>query len=515
MKNLLVLLICYCCFGAVNGQDKGTRGQEFWLAYMENLSLAFNGNPKFAVYVSSKQSGKAVITVPGTGLTFSFNYFEDTLTEFEFPLGIFYAEGSEKIENFGFRINTSTPSSVFALHNRINFSEATILYPIDVLADDYVVTAAEDFDKALNSPSCFVIVATEDNTDIEIIPTATTKALRPANQVFKVNLNKGQSYQVQAYKDLTGTRIRAANGSKIAVFAGATHADLQCKSADNHLYDQLLPVHYAAKTYPLIPFKNQGNSIFKVVAIEDNTEISINDKYISTLAANEAIELLYDSPKILSSNKDVMVTQFNPSQSCTASKLGDPTMLLLHGIDYRVRSAQFKNMGKFMPIAPGAPSKQHVTLFTEAENAQAIYLNAEDISSQFELFPNYPKYKFARLDLSIGNTALQANNGVLAYAYGFNDYDAYSYSLGFDKNIKTAVETSLSKFDIFPNPSDGYVNIHRTKATEQILNIYTVQGIPIHSQSISSIETRIDLKHLNAGIYLVQVGNNFKKIVLF
>ncbi|MEM6379234.1 MAG: IgGFc-binding protein, partial [Bacteroidota bacterium] len=387
MKKLMFTLLLISCLFSLKAQDHGTDGNQFWLAYMENISLSFNGDPQFSVFVSSTESGNATITAPATGLTYSFEYAGNTVTEFVFPPGIFYAQGSEEIKNFGFRINTSTTASVFTAHYRVFFSEASIILPDDLLADEYLVTAVEDFDNALNSPSCLVIVATEDNSEIEITPSSTTAGLRPAGIPFTISLDAGQSYQVQAPNDLTGTKIQAMNGEKLAVFAGGVRADLYCEGgADNHLYDQLFPTSLAALSYVLIPFKEQGNSVFKILALEDNTEISVNETLVSTLQAQEFIELTEDSPKLLTSNKEVLVSQFNPSQSCNQSQLGDPTMLQLHSMHYRIQSTQFMNLSGF-GASLGAFSRQCITLFTESENVNGIRLNDQDISAEFIAFP--------------------------------------------------------------------------------------------------------------------------------
>ena len=503
MKNLLLIIILVLGNSSLIAQDHGTIGNEFWLAFMENITLDHNGSPQFSIFISATDSGNATVTAPATGLTFSFAYNENSVTEYILPEGIFYALGSEEVQNFGLRINTSTLTNVFTVHFRIYFSEASMLLSKNILGDEYFITAVEDFDNAGNSPSCFVIVATEDNSEIEIIPASTTAALRPAGVPFTVVLNEGESYQVQSLGDLTGTKVKAVNESKLAVFAGAVRSDLFCdESADNHLFDQLFPISYASQSFVLIPFKEQGNSIFKILAVEDNSEISINENVITTLQAGEFIELVYDTPHMLTSNKGVLVTQLNPSQNCNLSQLGDPTMLQLHSMEYRIKSMKFKNLTGFIGSA-NAFSKQCLTLFTESENIDGVFINDENISTQFQEFPGYPSYSYAMLTLPEGNAKLEAPDGVLAYAYGFGNFDAYSYALGFDEDesISTIGIQPGFELQLFPNPTLDQIKINTSLIMDQV-ELFDINGRLLMSKNPLSNRSSIDLSSLPAGFYL-------------
>lgn len=506
MKKVLLLLMLVNFFSTLNAQEHGTKGKEFWLAYMENISLDRNGPPQFSIYVSAEESGNATITVPATGLTFSFEYDAGSVTEYSLSDVILYALGSEEVKNFGLRVNTSTATNVFTVHFRLYFTEASMLLPKDLLGDEYHISAGKDFDSSGNSPSSFVIVATEDNTEIEIIPAAITAGLRPINVPFTITLNKGQSYQIQALGDLTGSRVKSLNGSKLAVFGGARRSNIYCdEPADNHLYDQLYPVNYAAKLFALMPFSEQGNSIFKILAIEDNTELLINGSLVAILESGEFTELVYDTPKILSANKNILVTQFNPSQLCTLSELGDPTMLQLHSLEYRIRSMQFENILGFSQQA-NAFSKQYLTLFTESENTEEVFINDENISTEFQEFPAYPSYSFAMLTLPVGKAKLEAPEGVLAYAYGFGANDAYSYALGFDSDSISSTAGVPVDFNIelFPNPTFDQVSVIGNQVIEK-LELYSLNGRLLESKVIGINRGAINLDKLPASCYFLKI----------
>lgn len=503
MKKLLLFIFLSHCFFSLNAQDDGTNGTEFWLAYMENLTLIMNGSPQFSVYVTSATAGNATITAPATGLTFSFSYPANHVTEFIFPPGILYAMGSEEVKNFGFRINTSTPANVFAVHYRLYFTEASMLLPMDVLGDEYYISAGKDFNGS--SPSSFVVVATEDNTEIEITPASNTANLRPAGVPFTVLLDEGQSYQVQSLGDLTGSKVASVNGSKLAVFGGARQADINCNPADSHLYDQLYPVSYASKSYALIPFKEQGNSLFKILAIEDSTEIMINGNSFATLQSGEFTEVNYDIPHMLSSNKNVHVTQFSPSFQCATSGIGDPNMLQLHSSEYRIKSMLFENLLGFSG-SPSAFTKQCLTLFTETTNTSQVFIDNVNVSADFQVFPGDSTYSFAMLTLPPGISILEAPEGVMAYAYGFGSFDAYTYSLGFDPSpISSTTDVPLD-FDlqIFPNPTFDQVSIVSSEIIDEI-ELFDVSGRMLHSIKVEESQSELSLHDFASGIYILQI----------
>ncbi len=517
MRNVLTIFFSLLFVYNLSSQSSGTKGTEFWLAYMENLDLVFNGDPEFTIYISADEAGSATITAPFTGLTFEFEYDENAVTSYSLPPGIFYAQGSETIANFGLRINTTTEVNVHAVHYRIYFCASTMVLPTSVLSDEYMISAGKDEKNSASSPSSFVIVATEDNTEIEITPSAITAGLRPANIPFTITLDAGNSYQIQAADDLTGSKVVALNGSKLAVFAGAKQAFILCEvSADNHLYDQVYPVDYADDFYALIPFKNQGVSKFKILALENDTEIYVDGNILTTLQSGEFIEEVYDAPHLISSSNKIFVTQFNPSQLCTESQIGDPTMLNLSSANYRINSISFENLTGF-EISPQAFSGNYMTLFTETENAVDILLDGIDISNLFIDFPGNTAYRYATIDLSPGTSQLTAPEGVYGYVYGFGDFDAYAHSLGF--NPKTEVSTKEIdpiSMSIYPNPCTDLLYINSKNIVHKI-NLITIDGKILRSIKVNKKSTTLNVSELPPGIYLLCVKtnnkNNIQKII--
>ena len=131
---------------------------------------------------------------------------------------------SEVIDNKSILIQTNDTVAVFAINFKSFTADGTQVFPIQSLGTDYRV---HSYTGLSGYGSELLVVATKDDTQIEITPTALTLGGRPAGVPFIVNLDSGQTYQVQASLtsgDLTGTTVLGTDSSgscrPFAVFSG-------------------------------------------------------------------------------------------------------------------------------------------------------------------------------------------------------------------------------------------------------------------------------------------------------
>ena len=79
----------------------------------------------------------------------------------------------------------------------------------------------------------------------------------------------------------------------------------------------------------------------------------------------------------------------------------------------------------------------------------------------------------------------------------------------------TQLDSSLD-FLLFPNPSEGTINLEFDSNVEKNISIYSIEGK--HIQSIKSIENQISFDIERSGVYLVKVqkGENIrtKKVIV-
>jgi len=435
MKSILSLFLGALLYWPAQAQT--SEGNEFWLAYMENLTLLANDDPIFTVVVQSEASTSGTIEVPATGLTIPFDVDANTISEIELPSAIWYSEGSDVTADRGIRIQTETPVRAAAFHYRAYFTESTHLLPAPALGTEYLTTCYKD--DAGDDPSSFVVVSTADGTTVEIIPSTLTNGLRPAGVPYTVTLNEGQTYQVQANGDLSGSRIRSLSGQPIAVFSGARQADiLDCSSgADSHVYEQSIPVEQWGSRYPFVPFAGQGTDVLRILAAEEGTNVYFDCEKQAVLEAGSFLAVQRSAPTLITADGPIAVTQYNTSGSCSPSGNGDPNALRLFPSNYRIDESRFLSPGRFNPDINSTYFNTHfVNIVSPADEAGDILLDGSAIPGGFTPFSADPAFAYAQVQLSPGVHQLSGSGGFQAYSYGFGFADAYTTHLGYSQVLE-------------------------------------------------------------------------------
>ncbi len=451
MKRTTVLLALSWLLYATPCHAQSSSGTEFWLAYMENLTLLFNDDPVFAIHISSGFTTSGLITVPATGYSQAFSVNAGEQLEVLLPNAIWYAETSDVVVGKGIRITADLPIEVMATHFRLFFTESTGVLPESELGNDYLVTCFFGAG-SLDPPSSFVVVATADATEVEIIPAALTTGLHPAGTPYTVILDEGDIYQVQALDDLTGSRVSTPNGEKIAVFSGArqSYVGFNCSNpADNHLWEQSQPFSNWSDLYYFVPFKFQGGDFVRILAQGDATQVFFDCEPVTVLQAGEYYDTSISQPTVITSTGLVAVTQFNESQECNASGIGDPSMLQL----LPTRNQAFYARWRATPGTTGSSSviTQHFTnIMMRTGDTDAIQLDGNSIENQFFPFPADTSYAYAQVSVPGGDHELQSSAPFHAYHYGFGDYDAYAKTGNYQQKETLDFSCEMECMDLLP-----------------------------------------------------------------
>src|ERR1035441_5518133 len=144
----------------------------------------------------------------------------------------------DAVEDFGIHVTSSQPVSVYAMdYTKDGLSAAFTAYPTNLLGTNYCVMSFPSY-------SQFAIVATADNTTVNITPSPTAD-LEGSLWMNPITLQKGQTYLIDSANygdDVTGTWIKS--DKPIAVFSGAYYADVPIvqAGAPNPLVQEQLPV---------------------------------------------------------------------------------------------------------------------------------------------------------------------------------------------------------------------------------------------------------------------------------
>lgn len=508
IKRLLFFLFGVLTWNLSNAQTS-TKGKEFWFGFMENLTLAYNGPPTFSVAVSATEFTRVKIVIPKKGVELAYNIGAGETRKITLPSAIMYENGCDVVSDWGFKITADKEISARAFHQRSYFNEASILLPAQMLGTKYTVLTRNDISR-FKYPSSFLIVATEDNTRIIITPSVFTASFRPPGKAYEIKLQKGETYQVQATENLSGTAVESYDGKKIAVFCGARQSyvvDKGCYAdiplADNHLYEQINPVQYASKQFVYVPMANKTGDMLSFWVAEDNTEIKFSGG--TTWILNKGfVDTSVTKPCFISANKPVFLAQFCKSMSCDriSDAIGDPNMLYVQPVNFRGYSECFYAQESF---------ESEITVICKTKDTGSFKLDNRHPRYGFKLLPDAPDYSYSYITVSEGAHCLTADSGFNAYAYGFKEHDAYTYSIGYRTNV--ADEVYFYKPRISPNPSNKDLNLIYTLPPDQTINVecvlYDEIGRQLTSvkQLLSSGNNSIsfDIKHLAPAIYYLRV----------
>ncbi|MFN3781968.1 MAG: IgGFc-binding protein, partial [Candidatus Kapaibacteriota bacterium] len=272
-------------------QTLDTKGNDFWLTFMPNYhNYKYHSNQLFRysdsvyIFISASEPTTGTIEyydINGNPYSKNFSITDPReLYVFKLPFNDFELVGFNDMgqswnQNMceipvksSFHITTDKNVNVYAHSQGNKSSDAFLVIPTPSLGKEYIVLAYKSDGNFTSTngrtPSEFAIVAIEDNTNIDIIPSVPTYVNEDLRQ--NVTLNKGEVYLLQAkitrenpLADLTGTIINA--NKPIAVFAGHQRATLPVEdfsgpasASRDFLCEQLPPIQVWGRSAFIVPF---------------------------------------------------------------------------------------------------------------------------------------------------------------------------------------------------------------------------------------------------------------------
>lgn len=196
-------------------------------------------------------------------------------------------------------------------------SEAFTLKGGNALGTEFIVVGQKAYNNAnefsnsvfQGATSSVHIVATEDGTEVQIVPSCTM--LSNAEDTIVVMLNKGETYAVaaadyQAAENIIGTKIYSS--APIAVTMMDDSVTPNDVNADA-IGEQLLSTNFAGTRFVLVS-EGEQYDVCVAFALHDNTEIETSDSvYVLNEGDYEVISLAGVDAMSLSATSPIMVFQ--------------------------------------------------------------------------------------------------------------------------------------------------------------------------------------------------------------
>jgi len=453
--NCFALLLALAASFSSIAQDFSNKGKEFWLSYSYHVGMSggAGGAPTMTLYITSDQNSTYNVEVFGGASIQTGSITAGQVVSIIIPTSLFINDEGV-FNNKTLRVTSSQPVVVYSYITRSQASGATLALPTNVLGRDYYSFNFTQNSNEPNSNSYFTIIAVEDNTTVEITPSANTKGGWAAGSTNTINLNKGQIYQVLGVTtgnngvDLTGSRIRSVASTtggckRIAVFSGSGKISIGCTggSSDN-LYQQLYPTGTWGQKYMTVPSYGKPNNYYRIIKSDPSANVYLNGSLIPSAAFtnNRYYEFLNNTPNLIEADKPIAVAQYFTTQGCSGNgNPYDPDMIVLNPVEQNIDKVTLVSSNLYAPTNPPNQPHQHhmhVIMRNGGTGISSFSLDGVPVSSGLWVaHPSDLNYSYLYLNnVSQGYHRLTSDSGFNAIAYGYGSAESYGYSAG--ANVK-------------------------------------------------------------------------------
>lgn len=465
MRKLIALVFLTFWGTIILAQDFSNKGKEFWVGYGSHVSM-YNGNgtvntgggaQDMVLYFTSDRNATVTVEIPSLGWTNTYNVIANQVTT-SARLPKTGAQDAritdEGRSGKGIHITSDFPIIAYAHIYNASISGATLLFPVNTLAREYYSVNYKQVSNS-NYSYCFsYVIATEDDTNIEIIPSART-ILNNAGDTIKVNLNKGEIYNILGKlntstnpflgEDLTGTKIRSVATptspcKRIAVFSGSGKLSISCNngsgSADNYM-QQAFPANAWGKKYLTVPTLRMPSNFYRVAISKPGTVVKRNGIALTGLQGGFYYEYQSNTPDLLESDQPVMVAQYiTTANTCGNNQIGgngDPEMIYISPIEQTIDKVTVNS-------TPNAGINQHyINIAIHKNGVSSLKIDGVAPVLASTVHPQESNYAYYQVQVAAGSHTIQADSGFNAIAYGYGSAETYGYNAG--ANVKDLYQT--------------------------------------------------------------------------
>ncbi len=453
ITRLIIFLLIFTTLPSIFAQNTSTQGKEFWLTFMHNgfKDHTEGGWVTTQVLISAKRDCTGIISNPSGLWQQDFSVQANSITTINVPERNGYHDGNdyEQVDNRGVKIVATDTISVYTTNIAHVSFDASFVLPTESLGDDYIIQCYDQsYESSLNSyvnnnlSSVFVIIATENGTEIDITPTVSTLGNHPAGETFTITLNAGQTYQVRSNlssynnrgRDLSGTRVTAHDCKKIAVFNGNTLTCIPINMGNgyDHVYEQAMPIRSWGKNFVVTSSADRNRDFVKITSAIDNNSITKNGEPLITLRAGESYTFSFSNDEhscFISATEACAVYLYNNSSydQNPGGGFGDPSMVWIAPVEQRIDEVTFTTFNNSNINI----TNHYVNIIINAEDMNAVYFDGQALSPlEFRRVNGNNDYCYTAKEISHGVHHLSCSHGFNAHVYGFGSAKGYAYLVG-------------------------------------------------------------------------------------
>ncbi len=587
LRTYILIVAGLICAGRAVAQDHSNRGKEFWLGYGFHWIFVNNDNggaipvnsQDMALYISTEQAAVVTVSINGTSWSQTLNIPANTVNASIIvpKSGVNDARLlSDGLSTKGIHIVSDVPVAVYA-HVYVNQgSGATMLMPVDTYGYSYYSvnyrqnTSASPLPTILpttqNGPdwySWFYVVASEDNTRINITPGDSTKNGWLPGQTYTVNLNKGEIYAVYgkmvpnnnqawaASKDMTGSKAVAVPGADgnchpFALFSGSSGIRICRGDGGEYMQQQVFPAQAWGTRYLTYHTINNSNTdiletnrnYYRVCVSDPAAVVKRNGVALTGLVNNFYYELMDSTGgDYIESDKPVLVSQYTvndnqcwnfPTTTPAPPSFGDPEMFYLSPLEQGQKSVRL-----YASRQSPAVSYVYLNIIIPTAGLPSLRVDNNPVPpAQIVAHPNLPGYSvaLARFTGPAAQHTITSDSAFNATLYGLGNYESYGYNAGTlinNLNYYSEIKNSFSTLplDTFTCPKTpvrlsvkvGYPATSIHWRLSQVPGIFPntdsiiANPVPVRTESINGrtyyvYSLQQDFTFANAGTYYIPVS---------
>lgn len=427
-----------------------TQGKEFWLSFMRNGYRSTTSTNHLYLIASAKRSCTLTVSSPNTSWTQS-TEINNGITTIVIPDAVGYNDLQSGIANKGLFVSATDTVSLYIANETQNSYDAANVLPVQALGSRYMVQTNKSLhypnsSHAEDNKASFLIVATEDNTQVQITPSCQT--MDDHNGTYTITLQVGQCYHVinknpgysnNADGDFSGTLIESLDNKPIAVFNGNSVTSVSDEAVNegyDHVFEQAMPVDNWGKHF--VVTKTRANQVLqndrvKITALYDNTDIWRNGELVyQNLASGASCTFwMTDISCYLESSAPVAVYLYNHSHT-SSNTYGDPSMVWISPVEQTLQEVIFSTFTSQTNL------DHYVNVVCYTDDVSELYLNGNPVpQSEIQTVSGAPQFSFARVPAEAGMNRLQCPGGLVAHVYGIGDRQGYAYTVGSSARVLT------------------------------------------------------------------------------
>ena len=463
LKRLLCCLLLIIAVGVglchAQTQTPTTQGTEFWVSFMRNGYRNDTPNPntdKLVLIASAKQTCTVTVSNPNQNWQDSFTIPSNGVNTLIVPDSYGYNDQQAGKAFKGLLVTSTDTISLYIANEADNSYDAANVLPIGALGCQYMVQSnksiQEQSNHDLENRASFLIVATEDETEVQITPVCETWDGHRAGVPYTVTLNTGECYHVLNKNmgettnnegDFSGTWIESLDEKPIAVFNGncITSVPGGTTSGFDHVFEQAMPVDNWGKRFVVTStsapsYFNLLNDVVKVTALYDNTTVMRDGAVLCQLNAGSSftfeMSLTSEPCTFLESDNPIAVYLYNHShRSSGMTTYGDPSMVWISPVEQTVYEVTFST------FQANKVEAHYVNVVCYTAHVTELRYDNQSIAAQFTVVPHAPEFSYVRCEVTQGAHTIRCPGGFVAHVYGMGPNEGYAYTVGSSAKILT------------------------------------------------------------------------------